>query len=161
MRVDTVDNSKVVRSETDRIGVRQPRERLLFGVPRARMSVIGDIPGHFLAWIHDDGGRIEEALLSGYQHVQKGEVLLAVGVVPSDSDLGSGISMVVGRNTQGGPLRAHLMKIPNEYREEAREYMREIRRKRMGSIKRGQMGLNGERNMYVPDHTNISISTKR
>lgn len=159
----------VVRSDKERVEVaHQPRERIPFGVPRSRLSVIGSIPGYTLGWINDTGGRIEEAQLGGYEFVKRNEIKLAVGmdgdVTPHNSDLGDRISMIVGMqgNRTNEPLRAYLMKIRNEYREESRQILRDIRNKRLGSIKRGQtVAVADGDKFYVPDHSPIRISTKK
>lgn len=155
-----------MRTEKDRAEAHQPRERIPFGVPRSRLSVIGSIPGYTLAWINDAGGRIEEAQLGGYEFVKRNEIRLAVGmdgdVTPHNSDLGDRISMIVGVQGNKGnePLRAYLMKIRNEYREESRQILRDIRNKRLGSIKRGQ-AVPVDNTFYVPGHSPIRISTKK
>jgi len=160
-------NDKVVRTEAERVEGQQPRERIPFGVPRSRMSVIGELPGYTLAWINDLGGRLEEAQLGGYEYVKRGEIRLAVGmdgdVTPHNSDLGDRISMIVGTHgkVNGEPLRAYLMKIRNEYREESRQILRDIRNKRLASIKRGQASALPDNSFYVPNQTPIRISSKK
>lgn len=149
----------IVRTDMQRAPERQSRARIPFGVPRQKMSVIADLPGYFLAWINDDGGRIEEAQMGGYEFTAREEIILCPGVTPGNGDLGSKVSMIVGKTKEGGPMRAYLMKIRNEWKEEAREIIRDIRRKKMEAIKRGTMGLDGKKETYVPGHSPISVST--
>lgn len=149
----------VVRTEIQRAPERQSRQRIPFGVPRAKMSVIANLPGYFLAWINDDGGRLEEAQLGGYEFVARDEIILAPGVTPTNSDQGSKVSMIVGRTKEGGPQRAYLMKIRNEWKEEARDILKDVRRKRMHAIKRGRVGVSGEAELREPLHTKIRVTT--
>jgi hypothetical protein len=134
-------------------------------VPRAKLAVIGDIPGYELAFINDLGSRIDEARLGGYEFVGRGEITLAVGagtgVTSDNSDLGDRISMVVGTDKKTGtPYRAYLMKIKKEFKDENRAILGGMRKKRLGSIKRGQASAVDDK-FYIPDGTPISISSKK
>lgn len=152
---------KQVRNELDRVEDRQPRARIPFGVPRQKMTVLGEIPGWLIAWINDVGGRIEEARLGGYEFVRRDEIQLAVGAVtPVNGDLGDRISMIVGtlKNT-GAPIRAYLMKIRVEHAEENAAILKAIREKRLASIKRGQT-TGVDKNFYIPKDNPIKISSK-
>lgn len=151
---------KQVRGELDRVEERQPRGRIPFGIPRAKLAVMGEIPGYEIAWINDIGGRIDEAVAGGFEFVSRKEIHLAVGaeVTPSNSDLGDRISMVVGSIKQtGAPLRAYLMKLKKEYADENRQILKDRREQRMKSIERGKASPLGE-NFYVPSHTPIKFS---
>ena len=154
----SVAPQSVVRTDAQRAPERQPRQRIPFGVPRQKMSVIADLPGYFLAWINDDGGRIEEAQMGGYEFTAREEIIMCPGVTPANSDSGSKVSMIVGKTKEGGPMRAYLMKIRVEWKEEAREILRDLRRKRIETIKRGQMGLNGAKGIRPVSHSPISLS---
>lgn len=149
------NETPVVRSELERAETRQPRARIPFGVPRAKMAVLGEIPGWCLAWINDTGGRIEEARLGGYEFVGRNEITLAVGsVTPLNSDLGNRISMVVGTEKQtGAPKRAYLMKIRVEHKEENQAILRSIREKRFNSIARRGDAVAGDK-YYAADGSN-------
>jgi len=148
----------IVRTDAQRAPERQPRARIPFGVPRQKMSVIADLPGYFLAWINDDAGRIEEAQMGGYEFVARDEIILCPGVTPTNGDLGSKVSMIVGRTKEGGAMRAYLMKIRNEWKEEARGILRDIRSKRVEAIKRGQVGLDGAKGVRPVNHSPIQMS---
>lgn len=151
----------IVRTDVQRAPERQPRVRIPFGVPRQKMAVIADLPGMFLAWINDDGGRIEEAQMGGYEFVARDEIILCPGVTPTNSDQGSKVSMIVGKTKEGGPMRAYLMKIRNEWKEEAREILRDLRRKRTGQIRRGMIGLEGVKGVHSLANTSLRTTTDK
>lgn len=158
----SVSGDKQVRGELDRVAERQPRARIPFGVPRSKLAVLGEIPGFYLQWINDIGGRIEEAQAGGYEFVSKAEIHLAPGSsVAPNSDLGDRVSMVVGTIKQtGASLRAYLMKIRSEYKDEDRKILSDRRELRMNSIKRGQ-ATPVDKNFYVPGDSPIKISTRK
>jgi hypothetical protein len=95
------------------------RERVAMSVPSMKMSA-PDIPGFKAYWFNDDEGRVERAKRAGYVHVDAEEVSLHDFSVAGDStktgnqDMGSHVSMVVGTNKQGQPMRGYLMKIREE-----------------------------------------------
>lgn len=151
------DAGAMVRSEQDRIEERQPRMRIPFGVPRAKMSVIGEIPGYALAWINDVGSRIHEARLGGYDFVRPTEITVASGaeVVPNGA-LGDRISIVAFKKTGE---RAYLMKIRREHLEENQQILRKTRETRLESIKGGRAAM-VDKNFYIPQHSPIKISHK-
>lgn len=63
-------------------------------------------PGFKRRWFNDDGNRLADAHDLGYDPVHDPEV--------QTSDLGSGISRLVGTKANGEPLRAYLMETPDE-----------------------------------------------
>lgn len=98
------------------------RKRIPMSVPRAKLST-PDIAGYHAHWMNDYPGRILQAQDAGYSFVEKEEAAitsndLAGGSIGVGSDMGSRVSQVVGKNEDGSPLRAYLMKIPNEYYKE-------------------------------------------
>lgn len=95
------------------------KARIPMSVPRTKMST-PDIPGYHCHWINDYAGRIHQAQQAGYSFVGQDEALLYVPDIAgkpigAGTDLGSRVSIVVGGNEDGTPLRAYLMKIPLEY----------------------------------------------
>ncbi len=151
---------KQVRREIDRIEDRQPRARIPFGIPRSKLAVLGEIPGFYLQWIDDSGGRILEAQAGGFEFVQRNEIHLAPGadVTPLNSDLGDKISMIVGANKMtGAPKRSFLMKIRQEFKDEDTKILSDRRKKRMEQIERGQAATT-DGNFYIPNHGQIKIS---
>lgn len=101
---------------------RQSRSRIPMSVPRAKLHT-PEIPGFHTHWLNDYPGRILQAMDAGYSFVDSDQAVitsndLAGSPIGVGSDLGSRISVVVGKNEDGSPLRAYLMKIPNEYYKE-------------------------------------------
>jgi hypothetical protein len=139
---------------------RKARKRIPMSTPRAKMWV-PDLPGYFCYWFNDTGGRLEQALAASFEFVNKEEVDINPGGVANDvsnnsgSDLGSRISMVVGTSETGGPLRAYLMKLPLEYREDDVAEQQDQRDEIMAAIAKGRLGVDkeeggdGMQNRYV------------
>jgi len=83
------------------------------GGPQLKLSVIGEVPGHHMYWENDEDGKIEQLLYEGFDFVSPDEVRRGSDLV-ADMDLTNRISRYVGRHQDGSPLRAYLMKCPNE-----------------------------------------------
>jgi hypothetical protein len=67
--------------------------------------------------------------------------------------------MIVGTIKQtGASLRAYLMKIRSELKDEDRQILKDRRELRMNSIKRGQT-TPVDKNFYVPDGSPIKIKS--
>lgn len=91
-----------------------PRERPAnFGGPRLKLSVMGEIPGFHLYWANDEAGEIEQLLYEGFAFVEPSEVRMQSHIV-ADADVAHRISRYVGRKDDGSPLRAYLLKCPDE-----------------------------------------------
>ena len=102
----------VTRRESDR--TEAPRERPKnFGGPRLKLSVIGEVPGFHLYWENDEDGAIEQLLYEGFEFVDPKEVHMQSHIV-ADADVANRISRYVGRKADGSPLRAFLLKCPDE-----------------------------------------------
>ena len=69
------------------------------------------IPGYTLYWFNDIADRIGKAKVSGWELVDKKEVMLSENVV-GNNDLGSHVAKVVNPNFNP-PTKAFLMKKPN------------------------------------------------
>src|SRR6478736_2295568 len=63
-------------------------------------------PGYVRRWFNDEGNRLADAHELGYDPVHDPKA--------QSSDLGSGISRLVGTKANGEPLRAYLMETPDE-----------------------------------------------
>jgi hypothetical protein len=83
------------------------------GGPQLKLSVIGEVPGHHMYWENDEDGKIEQLLYEGFDFVSPDEVRRGSDLV-ADMDLTNRISRYVGRHQDGSPLRAYLMKCPDE-----------------------------------------------
>jgi hypothetical protein len=97
----------------------EARSRIPMSVPRAKLAT-PELPGMHSHWINDYPGRIMQAQQAGYEFVSQEEALitmpdLAGSALGQGTDLGSRVSVVVGANADGSPLRAFLMKLRNEW----------------------------------------------
>lgn len=115
--------AKAARSDADREALVERTREANFGGPRMKLAVQGEIPGYHLYWENDDGsGAIEQLLYEGFEFVTQGEVSLTSHIV-ADSDITSRVSRYAGKQADGSPMRAYLMKCPEEVwaaREEGR-----------------------------------------
>ncbi len=71
------------------------------------------IPGYVLYWFDDiqDGMFLQQALVSGYEYVQKEEVAIGGNIISgANTDIGSNVSQWVGMGPNGAPVRSYLMK---------------------------------------------------
>jgi len=124
------------------------RARTPLSVPRTKMSV-PDIPGYHCHWFNDLQGRIAQALQGGYQFVESSEVALnsfsfgTVNTETGNTDLGTRVSLVVGDIGEGRPLRAYLMKIPQELFQEDQGEIQKISDNIDQQIHRGTVGAEG------------------
>lgn len=127
----------IAKRDSDRQGAKREREPDLGG-QRLKLSVSGEITGHHMYWENDEDGKIEQLLFEGFDFVAPGEVHRASDLV-ADMDLANRISRYVGRREDGSPLRAYLLKCPNEIWEarkareqsQANEWDEQIRNGRM------------------------------
>lgn len=128
-------------------------KRTPLGVNRQKLVLnsLND-PEHSYRWVNDYGTRIQDALNGGYEFVSA-ETAGQIGVrdvMPANTDLGSGVSMVVERGTG---RRAFLMRIPMDlFLEDQKAKQAEVDKVdkaiKGGSIK----GLEG-RTRVNPEHT--------
>jgi len=145
------------------------RTRIPMSVPRAKLSS-PDLPGFHTHWMNDYPGRLEQAIQAGYEFVSRDEAVLispdlAGDPVGSGTDLGSRVSLVVGEDKAGNPLRAYLMKIRLEWfqqdQADSQARVNEIDR----TIRQGRQKVDGENNpediaaRYVKTHERKFSST--
>jgi hypothetical protein len=110
-------------SAEDKLEVqKEMRTRIPMSVPRAKMAT-PEIPGYHSHWINDYAGRVMQAQAAGYSFVNQDEVLISMPGLANDilgtgTDLGTRVSIVVGKNEDGSPLRAYLMKLGDEFYKE-------------------------------------------
>ena len=148
----------VIRTEVERKVEEAPRERFHFGVPQSKLGVMNPDKNYHYHWINDTPGRIDMAQAGGYQFVPKGEVTLLPGVVSKDSDLGDRVSAVVGRNEDGTPLRAYLMKIRLEWYEESQALLQAKSDATDKAIRAGRTSGQEDGNFYIPKGQPIKMS---
>lgn len=129
-------------------------KRVPLGVPRAKLDV-PKIPGYHTHWLNDEPGRLEAATAGGYEFVHEKELQGEAG----NTDLGEKVSRIVGRNEDGSPLRAFLMKLKEEwYREDQRAKQKPVDEVDM-AIRQGTLNEKPDDKRYVP-REGISMSSK-
>lgn len=124
---------------------KQRKVRAPLGVPRSKLSA-PQIQGYSTRWINDTTGRLQNAEAGGYEFVYERELDGQAG----NTDLGEKVSRIVGRNEDGTPLRAFLMKIKETwYREDQHTKQRQIDNVE-AAIKRGKLNEQPDDKRYVP-----------
>lgn len=83
---------------------------------RLQMHVDGHIEGYHLYWANDDNGEVEQLLQEDFDFVMQDELYShSASTVVEDIDISSVMSRFVkGTRTDGGALRAFLLKTPEE-----------------------------------------------
>ena len=156
--MNTNEIPKAARSQTDRdqssTAVKRSRPAS-FGGPRLKLQVFGDIPGYHLFWENDQDAAVEQLLSEGFEFVKPNEVSMASAIV-QDADVAGKISKYVGKAADGSPLRAYLLKCPNEIWEERQAYTQALASDRDQAILRGE--VNRPSNAYTPAGTSIKLS---
>lgn len=124
---------------------KQRKVRVPLGVPRSKLSA-PQIQGYSTRWINDTVGRLQNAEAGGYEFVYERELDGQAG----NTDLGDKVSRIVGRNEDGSPLRAFLMKIKETwYREDQRTKQRKVDEIDT-AIRRGKLNEQPDDKRYVP-----------
>jgi hypothetical protein len=152
---------KFARTEAERPDPQATRSRYAFGTAQAKLPVGRTDPNFHYHWANDEPGRIELFIASGYEYVQKGEVTLLPGVTPRNGDLGSQVSAVVGRNGDGTPLRAYLMKKRMDWYLEDQEKGQERPNQIDAAIRAGRVSSDvDDGHFYVPRNAPIKMGTE-
>ena len=169
MPVDSISNSSsATASSTDKqpqAAVRResqrpeaPRERVKnFGGPRLKLGVLGEIPGYHLYWENDEEGAIEQLLYEGFEFALPIEVRMVSHIV-QDADVADRVSRYVGKKADGTPLRAYLLKCPDEVWAdlEADRYAQADAWD--SAIREGK--IQADPSMYRPKSADIKLDTK-
>lgn len=142
----TITNTPEVKPE------RPNRNRSAFNGTDGKLKVNKpNLPGYHLHILNDYPGRIDEAVSKGYEFVSPGEVGgTSVNVVDHNTDIGDKVRFLVGRNEQGGPLYAYLMKIRQEWYDEDQAELQKRNDLIDTSIRKGQLSTGGTDGFYVP-----------
>lgn len=92
------------------------KRRSNLGGASLKLEVFGRIDGCHLYWENDDNNRLELLLNEGFDFVRPEEVGMARAVtrVVVDSELTDRISKHVGTTEDGKPMRAYLLKCPDD-----------------------------------------------
>lgn len=146
-----------IREPRNEQNARERKERVRFGAARQKMSV-PELEGYFLCWINDVGNRLNEAQAGGYEFVAQGEVgkvgenLSQSKWTKGASETDSRISMVVGKQEDGSSLRAYLMKLKQEWRDEDMADRQAVHDEIDASLRVGNVnGEVGKDGRYIPD----------
>jgi hypothetical protein len=153
----TRDRSEV-RSEAERAKREAIRQRLRdTGGARLKLEVFGTVPGYHLYWENDEGSNIPALLQDGFDFVAPDEVGMANWLV-ADKDVEGKISKYVGTKADGSPLRAFLMKLPEDMWAD-REAIRQERPDMWeGAIRKGE--VENVENRYKPVGHDIKVNSK-
>ncbi len=118
------------------------RKRVPMSTATRKMEVAA-IDGFYLYWHLETN--VPAALQAGYEFVDRAEAnLVNVGLAADrtnsgNTDLGTRVSMIGSLSgTQGGPERAYLMKLRQEWRDEDRAKMTEIAQRPLKAIFRDE-----------------------
>ena len=158
-----VRTSPVIRRESQRKEKELPRERAKsFGGPRLKLSVRGEIPGFHLYWENDDEGAIEQLLYEGFEFVRPDEVgmqsaTMSKAAIVSDTDISNRVSRYVGSKADGSPLRAYLLKCPDDLWAEREASRYEAADERDAAIRAGR--VQNPDGMYKPRGADTSVDT--
>ncbi len=129
---------------------RNPRkQRVPLGTPRSHLTA-ETREGYHRHWINDKPGRLELAIDGGYEFVKDKNGKVGEHGNLGSHDLGSMVSRIVGTNEGGTPLRAYLMEIKQEWRDEDVKAKLSIAYEIDNQIRNGQAGDDG--NEYGNDH---------
>lgn len=145
---------KVVRRESERTEAPRSRRQSNLGGARLKLAVHGSIPGYKMYWCNDDNNEVAELLSEGFTFVQPQEVSLTRGIV-TDADVADRVSKYVGTKANGEPLRAFLMKCPQDIWDDLQAYSQEQANEWDGAILAGAVGAVDSR--YKPKGYETSI----
>ena len=149
--VETVESSQnpSMRVEEVNANKAQERKRVPMSIPRRKLEV-PEKPGYVRYWFNDYPGRIQQALRGGYDFVDSRDVDITNTCLGGDvtangnTDLGTKVSLVVGKTEEGTALRAYLMEIKEEWFKEDQTIIQDQVNMIDATIKRGSLTADGE-----------------
>jgi len=134
------------------------KRRNVFNGTVAKLSVNQEIPGYHLHIFTDAGGRIQEALDSGYEFVTPDEVGgVSENVVSRNGDLGDRIRFLVNPRAEGSEQYGYLMKIRQEWFEEDQAALHEKNNRIDASIRKGT--ITGDSPAFYVPREGIKVSS--
>jgi hypothetical protein len=146
-----------IKRDAERQSAGAVRERAPdLGGPQLKLTVHGTIPGYHMYWENDEDGKIEQLLFDGFDFVTPDEVRRGSDLV-ADMDLTNRISRYVGRHQDGSPLRAYLMKCPDEIWEARQAGAQRQVNDWDEQIRNGRM--KAQEGQYVPKGTTSKLET--
>lgn len=130
---------KVVRRESDRSEAPRTRRQSNLGGARLKLAVHGEIPGYKMYWCNDNDNELADLLSEGFEFVKPDEVSLNRGVV-LDGDVDARLSKYVGTKANGEPMRAFLLKCPQDIWDEIQASSQDQANAWDSAIKAGVVG---------------------
>lgn len=126
------------------------KRRNVFNGTEAKIGVREQIPGYHLHVFTDSGGRIQEAMDSGYEFVRPNEVGgVSENVVSRNGDLGERIRYLVNPRAEGSEQYGYLMKQRQEWYEEDQAELQD-KNNRIDDAIRGGKVTGANPSFYVP-----------
>jgi hypothetical protein len=126
------------------------KRRNVFNGTEAKVSVRTQIEGYHLHVFTDTGGRIQEAMDSGYEFVRPDEVGgVSENVVSRNGDLGERIRYLVNPRAEGTEQYGYLMKIRQEWYEEDQAELQAKNNRIDASIRKGKI-TGDDPSFYTP-----------
>lgn len=126
------------------------KRRNVFNGTEVKLGVREQIPGYHLHVFTDTGGRIQEAVDSGYEFVRPDEVGgVSENVVSRNGDLGERIRYLVNPRAEGSEQYGYLMKQRQEWYEEDQAEL-QAKNNRIDDAIRGGKVTGENSGFYVP-----------
>lgn len=114
------------------------KERLPLGIKRSKMAVKDKQDGYVYRWINDTVGRIQDAQNGGYEFVANA-VVGEGDITNRNQSVGSDrVSRIVGKDDNGNPTTAYLMRIKQEWYKEDQGNKQKVLDDLDAALKRGQ-----------------------
>lgn len=113
----TAKTEVLVRSENEREQEPRTREASLGGVSLQLSVVNSHIPGYTLCWVNDDRDELNQKYSAGFDFVtpeEAGSHKKVRSLIVENKDVADRVSRHVGKHEDGSPMRAYLMKCPND-----------------------------------------------
>ncbi len=123
-----------------------------------KLQVNGNVPGYHLFWENDEDNALESRLYEGFEFVSPAEVRMQSAVV-ADADLGDKVSKYVGKKADGSPLRAYLLKYPEDLWEEMQDMKQRQANEWDSAIRANTLGGLDKKERYNPKGADTVIKT--
>jgi hypothetical protein len=143
---------QVEKEQPAPVQVAPRKKRQPFGVARSKLGVNKTISGQHLRWVNDEPGRVQQALDGDYSFVTPEEV-------GREASPDNKVKVLAGVQKNGDPMYAYLMKIPEEYYLEDKEYSVKQLDAIDDAIRGGRLDKSVGDGRYVPEG-GISYKTK-
>ena len=139
-----------------------PRKRRTnLGGASLKLEVTTTIAGCHLYWENDIEARLERLLAEGFDFVSPSEVGMhnVTGRIVADTDVTDRVSKYVGTTEEGKPMRAYLMKCPDDIWEDIQDCISDLADSRDRDILDSANRATGDR--YKPSGYDTKVSSGR